>query len=220
MSNWRMILGIALLPALAASGQGMYGADLGVGVPTAYRNRNTIYAQGYYLHRINHRVYAGATMMYQRYSLVNELNPATATYGDVLSIQQRSNFLYFSPKVDVGIGYRKYFHVFASAGIGFNMGSTQTSYTHVPYWTPPGGAPYGNDTAAVNTSYNVPSVVSRVGVGLTQRIPTHRFFNLVLTQEYSLIGGNISNSAPAMKIGYLSFGIGIMHKYPMVRTDY
>lgn len=212
-----------LLPMLlcaAAYGQGMFGASAGLGIPTGFKNKNTLTGEVYYLHKITQRLYIGATAMYQRYSLMQNFDVQTNNYGDILDVRQKSTYIYLSPKADFGIGYRKYLHVFASAGIGFYAGGKQYSDTHVPYWTPPGGVPYGSDTIGVNTSYNIPSVLPRFGFGFMERIPTHRYWHITLMQEFSLLAGNASEGNPPMKINYISFGIGIMHKYPMVRVDY
>jgi hypothetical protein len=88
----------------------------------------------------------------------------------------------------------------------------------MPFWTPPGGTPYGADTVAVNTSYNIPGVILRYGVGITERIPTHRYWNITLTQEFGFLPGSLSKGTPLKTPGIL-FQVGVMHKYPLVRVE-
>lgn len=218
----RLLLFILLvLCCNLADAQGMFGAQAGVGFATAYKGKLTPTIEAYYLHRINHRLYAGAAVALQKFSMQNDLNTgSTVAYGDVLSIRQKSTYTFISPKIDYGIGYRKYLHVHLSFGLGLHTGGRQWSNTHQPYWTPPGGTPYGADTVAVNTTYNIPGVIRRIGFGVSERIPTHGYWNIMLSQEFGYMPGNISNSNPAMQTHYFCFQVGIMHKYPHVYVEY
>ncbi len=218
----RSILSVLLLLCCKfVMAQGMFGAQAGIGFATAYKGKITPAFEAYYLYRINHRLYAGGAVSLQRYSMNNELNTGSSiSYGDVISISQKSSYTFISPKIDYGIGYRKYLHVHLSFGIGFYSGGGQWSNTHSPYWTPPGGTPYGADTIAVNTTYNIPKVIKRLGIGISERIPTRGYWNIMLSQEFGYMPGNISNSNPAMQTHYFCFQVGIMHKYPMVYVEY
>lgn len=206
---------------ICASAQGMFGVQAGGGYTTGYKSRLTPAVEGYYLHKITHRLYAGGSVFYQRFSMLNTL-PAYGSikYGDVISIDHKSSYLFFSPKVDYGVGYRKYFHFHAALGLGLLAGGTQFTNTHLPYWTPPGGTPYGADTIAVNTTYNLPSSIVRLAFGASQRIPTRGYWNITLSQEAGIMPGSLSKGINELRTPYICFQIGIMHKYPMVFVEY
>jgi hypothetical protein len=201
--------------------QGMFGANTGLGFTPGLESKKTLAVEGYYLHKISHKIYAGLTLFYQRYSVQAPVdNSGVIQYGDVIDIRQKSSFVFISPKVDYGIGYRKYLHVFATMGPGIYAGGSQISNTHSPYWTPPGGTPYGADTLAVNTTYNIPSVIMRYGLGLMERIPTHKYWNITLSQEINFMPGGLSTGSTPIQTPYFCFQIGIMHKYPHVFVEY
>ena len=204
--------------------QGMYGFQGGVGYTTAYQSHITPAFEGYYLHKVSkqlYRVYVGGSVYYQRYSFLNTLKTGgPVSYGDIISIRQKTSYAFISAKVDYGIGYHKYFHVNLSFGPGIFVGGSQYTNEHLPYWTPPGGNPYGADTSAVNTSFNIPSVIYRGAVGISERIPTQGFWNITFSQEFSFIPGNLSKTGPPLNTGYIAFQVGIMHKYPLVFVEY
>ncbi len=202
--------------------QGMYGAQMGVGFNTGgYHSKITPAIEAYYLHKIIPGLYAGASVFFQRYSLLNEVSTAgSLAYGDVVSVSQKSSYIFLSPKIDYGIDYRKYLHVYATFGLGVFAGGRQWSNTHSPYWTPLGGTPYGADTVAVNTSYNIPNVIMRYGFGFSERIPTGGYWNITLSQEYGGMPGGLSDGPYPFKTSYFCFTVGIMHKYPMVFVEY
>ncbi|GEM_PF-2659567 len=218
----RYLLAIVLCCAgMSAAAQGMFGAQAGFGYTTGYDSRLTTAWEAYYLHKLRYHLYAGGSLFLQRYSLTAPVhNSSSISYGDVVSIRQQSSYMFLSPKIDYAINYRSYFHIFATAGIGLRMGGKQTSFTHAPIWTPPGSAPYGADTLAVNTSYNMPSVITRVGFGLAERIPTRGYWNIMLSQEVGFMPGGISKGPTPIQTPYICFQIGIMHKYPMVFVEY
>jgi len=217
----RIILVTALLFACMPSfSQGMYGFQGGLGYNTAYKSYITPAFEGYCLHKIIYRVYAGGDLFFQRYSMLNTLKTGgPVNYGDIISIRQKTSYAFISAKVDYGIGYRKYLHVNLSFGPGFLLGGNQFTNTHLPFWTA-GGTPFGADTTAVNTSYNIPAVIYRGALGVSERIPTNGYWNITLSQEFSYIPGNMSKNGPPINTSYISFQIGIMHKYPLVFVEY
>lgn len=222
MGMKRLLFFLALgLYCLPAAGQGMYGFEGGVGLGTAYKPYLTPVLEGYWLQRITHRIYAGGALKLEKYSFLYEpaAHPATATYGDLINIRQKSAYLFFSPKIDYGIGYRKYIHLHASAGPGLYMSGQQTSYEHQPFWTTAAGN-VGADTIGANTTYNLPNAIFRYTLGITERIPTSGYWNIVLTQELSMVSGSLSKGGVPLNTGFISFTIGVMHKYPQVLVEY
>jgi hypothetical protein len=205
----------------------MFGFQAGIGYGTAYKSKITPALEGYYLKKITPRLYIGGSVFFQRYSFLNTLIKDTTNlnYGNVLSISQRSSYLFFCPKIDFGFGYHKYIHANLSIGPGVYMGGNQYTYEYQPFWTNASGYSYGADTASTNTSYNIPKVIFRVGAGISERLPTYRYWNIILSQEFSYIPGYIGESnanlgTPALRTSYISFQVGIMHKYPQVFVEY
>ena len=199
----------------------MYGVQAGMGYTPGYRSRLTPAIEGYYMHKLAYHLYGGGSLFLQRYSFKTDVGTGGAVkYGDVLGVEQRSNYLFISPKIDYAINYRSYFHVFATVGLGLRMGGSEWSYTHTPIWTPPGGTPYGADTTAVRTSYNLPNTKMRFGLGIAERIPTHGFWNIMLSQEVGFMPGSLTNGPYPLQTPYICFQVGIMHKYPQVWVEY
>ncbi len=212
-----LLLGIAAAPVAA---QGIYGVQAGLGTTPTYKGRNTVAMEAYYLHKMAYHLYAGGSLFYQRYSIENPISTAgTASYGDVIAIRQKSSYVFVSPKVDWAINYRSYFHLFATAGVGIRMGGRQWTDTHQPLWTTPLGGPYGADTVAVNTTYNLPGIITRYGFGIAERIPTRRFFSILLSQEVGFMSG-LSKGPYPIQTPYFAFQVGITHKYPQVFVEY
>lgn len=205
---------------MPAKGQGIFGAQAGVGKTTSYDSKITPAIEGYYLHKLHYHFYAGGSLFFQRYSFEKTVNTGAISYGDIVSIRQRASYVYLSPKIDYAINYRSYFHFYATAGIGLRLGGEQWSNTHQPIWTPPGGTPYGADTVAVNTSYNLPATQTRYGLGFMARIPTHRYWSLALTTELGMMPGSLSKGTEPLQSSYICFMVGVTHKYPRVFKEY
>jgi hypothetical protein len=213
---------LSLFTGVVSYGQGMFGAQAGIGDGTAYKPKITPAVEAYYLQQIFPRIYIGGTFFFQKYSFTNTLIKDTSNlnYGDVISIRQKSSYLFFCPKIDFGFGFHKYIHASLSFGPGLYMGGNQYTYQFQPFWTNTYGVSYGKDTVSTNTSYNIPKVIYRVAAGISERIPTHRYWNIMLSQEFTFLPGYISHGTPNMNTGYFCFQVGIMHKYPMKFVEY
>ncbi len=221
MKQYIITLLLCCSTAMSMAQGGMFGAKVGVGYTTAYDSKKTFSAEAFYLHKVNYHIFAGIVTGYQRFSLLDVLKTSgPISYGDVVSISHKTSYLYLNAKADIGVGYRKIWHFHAAGGPAFFVGGEQVSNTHQPFWTPPGGTPYGADTVAVNTQYNIRGVVPRAAFGITERIPTHRYWNITLTQEIGLTPGGLSKGVPGIKTQYVCFQVGLMHKYPHVRVEY
>jgi hypothetical protein len=99
------------------------------------------------------------------------------------------------------------------------VGGAQWRHEYQPLWVTPGGIPYGTDTTNTNTPYNVPNLKFRISAGLKQRIPTYRYWNIVISEEFTYLPGVMNKVGPGMKTNYLSLTVGIMHKYPVVAME-
>ena len=208
--------------SIVSFSQGMFGFQAGYGRGFSYSPEFTPAFHSYYLAKLTPRFYVGGAISFQRYSFKNTIVTDTnnLSYGETLGIHQKSSFLFFCPEIDFGIGYRKYIHANLSFGPGIAVEKYQMTSQYQPFWTTPGGGSYGADTVAANTAYNIPNVIFRIGFGLTERVPSFKFWNLIFTEEYSMIPGYISKGSPNLSTGYFCVMVGIMHKYPQVFVEY
>lgn len=213
------IVSCLLFLSLCASGQGMYGFEAGLGKSTTANSYTTPVLTGYYLAKLNRTFYLGVALNYERYSFLHKYNPASPAYGDILSIRQKSSYVLLSPKLDVGIGYRKYWHAFVSFGAGMLLSGNQVTNKYDSYITTP-PVYVGNDTSSHYTSYDLPVLISRYSFGVSRRISTGGFWNIMLSAAYSYIPTNLTTHGPALRTNYFSFTVGVMHKYPMVLVEY
>lgn len=197
--------------------QGKYGFEAGALYPSFKTAYITPTVKGYFMAHLSHTLYLGGELSYQRFSFLDNVNPSSSTvaFGSIISIRQMSSYLFIAPKLQVGIGWRK--HVFAdfSMGPGIYLGGVQWSHDYEPYWTTPGGGAYGKDTISFNTTYNLPNVVFKMTCGLTERIPTYRYWNIVLSETYGYLPGKLGKESPAIRSNYFALTLGVMHKYPV-----
>jgi len=196
--------------------QGMYGFSLGLGYTTIAHSHITPAFEGYHLWKLTHHWYAGATLSLQRYSFrYNSAEIPAITYGDLVSIRQKSSYLYVCPHIDYGIGYRNKIHISLQGGPGFAVASYQMTDRHEPLLVTSAGN-LGNDTVTNNTTYNVPRLIFKTCLSISERIPTHGYFNIMLTQEFCYLHNKLNYGSPGFSTSYFCFTIGIMHKYPQV----
>jgi len=218
---WVSVLVCAPHSGRSQGAQGKYGFDAGICYPTFHEGYVTPTIKGYYLARLSHTLYLGGEVSFLRFSLQDNVNPAASSvaFGDIISVRQLSSYLFLTPKFQVGIGFRK--HVFAdfSMGPGFYLGGVQWSHLYEPYWTTPSGGTFGKDTLSYNTTYNLPNLVFRFSCGLTERIPTFRYWNIVLTESFGYIPGKLGKESPAIRSNYIAFTVGVLHKYPSVAVE-
>lgn len=200
-----------------ARAQGLYGFEAGLGKTTSFKGKLVPEFKGYILGCITRHLYAGGGVDYERYSFTrtSDIAPAGVKFGDVLYVRSRTSFLYFYPKVDLGIGYRQYVHINANFGAGVYMGGGQWANKYEPYWTTSTGT-FGKDTITYNTASRVPQLMLRYGIGLSERIPTHGYWNIILSQDLGIMTRSLNKDMAFLKSNYIAFSIGVSHKYPMV----
>ncbi len=219
----RIVLFLFLsLFSLPAFSQGMYGVEGGFGMNTSYKPYLTPTLKGYLMTRINRHLYVGGQMSIERYSFqYNSFIPLQQVeFGDILTIRQKSTYLLFAPKLDIGLGYRKYVHINLTVGGGILMGGSQWTNKYEPYWTTPGGGAFGKDTVGHNTLFNIPNLLLRYGVGISERIPTKGYWSVVLSQDFGILPQNFSNDNPILHTSYFCITAGVMHKYRQVLVEY
>jgi hypothetical protein len=64
------------------------------------------------------------------------------------------------------------------------------------------------------------TMLYRIGLGVTERIPTHGYWSITLSQDFSFLPGKLNTGGANLNTGYFCFTIGIMHKYPQVMVEY
>ncbi len=210
---------VFLFFALNSSAQGMFGFDAGLGRSTTGRSYTTPAFTGYFLAKLTRTFYLGGAISYERYSFLNKYNAASASSLNILNIRQKSSYVFFTPRLDVGIGYRKYWHTFFSFGPGLLAEGYQVTNKYTSYYTTP-PINTSHDTTSFFTTSDLPVLVSRYTIGVSRRIPTDRYWNIMISAEYSNIPTNLSTQGPALRTNYFAITVGIMHKYPMVLVEY
>lgn len=215
------LVAVAALISMQAFSQGMYGFEGGFGRATAGKSYATPVFTGYVLGKLTRSFYVGGAVSYQQYSFRYNYNrtAASLTDGDIISIRNQSSYVIFSPKVDFGIGYRKYFHLHTTFGLGLLAEGYQLANTYGTYAAAP-PVSIGHDTTAVYTSHNLPVLVSRYTLGASWRIPTLRYWNIVVSGEYAIIPTNLTIHGPSLRTNFYCFTVGISHKYPMTFVEY
>ena len=213
------LLSFATLNLLAQGG--MYGFQGGVGRAMSYKSFYTPALSGYCLGRITRSIYVGGEVSMERLSFhyASDIPPGSVKFGDVIDITHKSSYLFFSPKVDFGIGYRKYLHLNFTFGGGVFMGGSQWTNKYEPLFTFPTPITFRSDTAGYATTANIPTLMLRYGVGLSERLPTHGYWNITLSQEFGYMARSFDKAVSNLTSNYISFSVGIMHKYPMVASD-
>lgn len=216
-----LLPGLLLLLANCAHAQGKYGFEAGAAYTTFSKSYITPAIQTYWLGRLSRTFYAGGAISVQRYSMdyINHPPPSALVFGDILELRQKSDYIFFTPRLEAGLGYSKHLFVNFSMGPGIYMGGNQWTHSYQPFWITPSGSPYGADTAFTNTSSNVHNFVFRYTAGFKQRFTTYGYWNIVVSEEFTYLPGNLSKQGPGMKTNYLCLTVGIMHKYPSVAME-
>lgn len=200
--------------------QGMFGVQGGIGFTTGYKTYYTPSFEGCYLAKVSPHIYLGGALAVQRYSFLDDLDKGNnLSYGDIISIRQKSSYVFFKPKFDLGIGARKHMHLTFSCGPGVFMSGNKTTQNYEPLVSPTGGYS-GADTVSNSIKYNMRTVVFQATPGIWERIPTHGYWNITLSQELNYISSKLNYPGTNLKTNYILFSVGIMHKYPHVVVEY
>ena len=201
--------------------QGLYGFEAGLGKATLKKSKITPAFEGYYLKRFTRSIYVGVSLFFERFSFTyynDKLTPGNVNYGDLLSFNKKCSYLFLTPKFDLGIGYRKYWHASFAFGPGLLLGGQQHSNRFEPFWTSPGA--YGRDTVTFYTNYNIPLTQLQCRLGVSRRISTLAYWNIMFSLDYTYMPRHISVGPPDLRTDAVCFTVGIMHKYPQVFVEY
>ena len=200
--------------------QGMNGIEGGVGKATAFNAHITPKIEGYLLGQVGYRLFIGGSIGIERYSLLYNSGKTAdnAGLGDIISIRQKSSYVYFAPKADYGIGYRKILHLHASVAGGIFMSGKQVTNSELAFPAPKATLNYAADE---NTTNNIPLFMLRYGAGISERLPTLGFWNVTFSQEFGYLAKSFhQDAAPDLRTNYVAFTIGIMHNYNQVLVEY
>ncbi len=209
-----------LFHSMASFSQGKYGFEAGVGYTTYNKSYLTTAFQVYWLGRLTHTFYFGGAIAFQRLSMKYSNNPSAASLdsGTIFNIRQKSDYLFFTPRIEMGIGRYKHLFVNLSMGPGIYLGGNQWTHENQPFSTS-SVIGYIPDTVFINTSNNIQNLIFRFTGGFKQRFTTYSYWNIVVSEEFSYIPGKISRETPDFKTNYFTVTVGIMHKYPSTRFE-
>ncbi len=213
-----LITALFILLGMNSYSQGQYGFIAGTGFTTSYSSHYTPTLDGYFLTRLTRSIYAGGALSFRRYSFEYSSGTGNPAYGDVLSITQKSSYLYFAPRIDLGVGYRKRFHFYFALGPGILLGGNkETSYYEPRYQHT--GPSTGSDTLTANTNSSMRTLIFNYAVGVTYRLPLG-YWNVILSQEISYISSKLNYPGTNLNTSFLNLSVGLVHKYPQVTVEY
>jgi hypothetical protein len=175
-----------------------------------------------YLKGIFDRTALGATVFYQGYSLYydNEAYGAKGGIGNAgVTILNQSAYVFFCPKITHDIGKSGLIKYYFDAGVGYNMGGTET----MRKWDRSVGSAVGIYDSTIATSPNITKLVMRVGVGLTEYLKLGNRWWFTFTEDFGFVPQNISSTVSVtdpertqytphrMTADYFSLQIGFSH---------
>jgi len=202
--------------------QAIFGFDGGLGKTTSYKSYLTPELQAYVLGRISPHIYAGGAVGFERFSFLYNANvaPVASNFGDIISIRHKSSYFFFYPKLDIGLGYRKYVHINLSVGGGIYMGGSEFTNRYAQIFTTPSAVSFRSDTAGFNTTYNTPTLMLQYGLGVSERLPTEGYWNIIISQNFGYLPKAFDKTESGLKTNYISLSVGIMHNNQRVLVDY
>jgi len=221
----RIIL-IAFLSIITSAGFAQRNAFIGVygggGLATSY-NYDVAASGGIeYLFGLFNRTAFGATVFYQKYGLAvdNEANGAKNGSGSAgLQLLHQSSYVFVAPKLIHGFGKGEFLNFFVNAGMGFNMGGTET----VHKWDHSFGAGVGNYDSVVTTTANINKMIFRVGVGFIEYLHLSNKWWFTITEDFGFLAQGLSStgevtdpsrtsySPSKLNPAFISLQIGITH---------
>lgn len=185
---------------------------------TSYKGYITPTFAMFYVHKLTRDFYAGIDVNYERYSFYADMKSASQGYRDVIDIRHKASYVFFNAKLDVGIGYRKRFHAYLKAGPGIYAGGNQIRREYDIFGS--SGGTHWLDTVTTRSPQYIPGAIIHVSAGIWERIPTHGKWNILLTQEFTFVPGDMNSSGPPLRTNFISLGFGVVQKYPQVFVEY
>ena len=136
-----------------------------------------------------------------------------------VQLLNKTSYIFICPKFDYGIGRKQDVHFFVNAGVGLNMGGTET----MRKWDHSNGDGVGNYDSLLTTTPNINKMLLRIGTGFTEYFRTSRHWRFSVTEDFGFISQNLSTTSDylnpsrtaytprSLKPGYISLQIGITH---------
>ena len=211
-----LFLILLVISTLSSYSQGMYGFETGAGSVSSFGRYFTPTLNGFVIKKIFPHVYVGGALDFRYFSFV--YNDGTTlysnpNYGYVEKVNHHSLYMFASPMVDIAIGEEEYIHIFANAGPGLALYSNEwTDYVSNSVV----GAEIRNH---INTTDNRNLFVYQYGFGISEHIPVGRYWNITLSQQYSILGRDLNSGlgmAPPLKTNYFCVTIGVSRKFDKI----
>ena len=201
---------------LDAISQGIYGFDGGIGSVSDYNGKYLPTCSANYLKMVIPHVYLGCTIDCRFFSFnYSDLSQqyADPNYGNIVNIDHKSSYIFFSPLIDVSIGEKQIIHLNCNVGPGFYLYGSETT----KYLT--NSLPGTNVYNYINTSNHNSNVIYQYSFGISESIPTKGYWSIKFSQQYCILGMDLNSgysTGPALRSDYYSFTVGISHYYGKV----
>ena len=210
------ILLALLAHALCTRAQGVVSVEAGLASISEYQNYYTPAASATYLKMVFPHLYVGGSAQLAYYSFIyRDLTGQfyNSNFGTVTEIDHHSSYLFTDAVVDVSIGEKQYFHLFADFGPGFYLGGSEGTTYQV---TGGAGAHIQN---VESTVANNNRIVYGYGFGVSEYIPLSSVWDIKLSQQYRILGralNTVGTDAPYFQPNRTSFTIGVSYYYDRV----
>ncbi len=217
--------------------QNILGFKAGVGFSPTYLKAivPTPGCEGYYLRKLSDRLAVGAAMRIERYSFTKKIADLGSTpFLEALSVNQKSTYLYLSPKTEIAIGRRQNIKAALSFGAGKLLGGKQTTVlgsTTTTHGNPlTGNNPYSYlASTKENTENSISNLILGFQFSLSECFAAKGRYRYSLFEEFSFIPGYVSKPQGHINYAlnrkelfirttYLSCGICIAYKYKHLKV--
>lgn len=179
-----------------------------------------------YMKFLFNRTAVGVNLSYQAYGIEFD-NEAYGVKGGIgnagVIVLNKSSYAFLSPELNHFFGKHGFFSAYVNAGVGYNVGGTET----MRKWDNSFGAGGGNFDSTLETTKNINKMLMRIGFGFTQHIhigdETDRWW-FSISEDFGFVTKNLSTTSDVtdfsrtqysphkMRPGVISLRVGIMHQ--------
>lgn len=170
------------------------------------------------LKKLHTNISYGCSAIFQKYFYTFNFNDSFPHKGSVISVADKYSFVFILPEIDFGIGRRKYIHLNFCLGPGIIVANKKwtSKYSAIYYST--SGTILSKEITTTYTSDRPNGAKVRFGVGFSEFLPVKKRIEVIFSQKFNLLpdGYTYYNDRGAIRYltaNYLSFSIGIVHKY-------
>jgi len=168
------------------------------------------------------RTFLGVDIFYQGYAVSYDNEAGSAKFGQGqagVNIFNKSAYVFFSPKLSIGIRKEQNIKFYTTAGIGYNMSGTET----MRKWDNRYGTLPGNYDSTIVTTANINKMLVRVGFGLEEYLSVGNRWFLCFREDFGFISNSLSTTSDSdnpsrtpysphsLNPGYVSIQIGFSH---------